>query len=69
MFFGVYDNCWHFTFMSRINDLPWGLKPEISIDIAMILKSYVQVKFSCSAELIMIIKPGAQFYDLYSEVF
>ena len=43
------------TLISRINDLLWGLKPEISIVFAMIFKVYGQLKFSCSAELSMII--------------
>ena len=42
------------TFMSRINDLLLGLKPEISIVFAIIFKVYGQLKFSCSAELSMI---------------
>ena len=41
--------------ISRINDLLWGLKPEISIVFAIIFKVYGQLKFSCSAVLSMII--------------
>ena len=43
------------TFMSRINDLLLGLKPEISIVFAIIFKVYGQLKFSCSAELSIIV--------------
>ena len=33
------------TFISRIHDLLWGLKPEISIVFAIIFKVYGQLKF------------------------